>query len=84
MSRKLASAQVRQNIPSRRRNRIITTMPWWPRIVTGAAGVAPHTWQAAPGPPTGPQAPPPYCCGQAGAGGYAPEGCGYGPGPGVC
>ncbi|MGW3038310.1 hypothetical protein ACWDCB_44905 [Streptomyces sp. NPDC001178] len=76
MSRKLASAQVRQNIPSRRRNRIITTMPWCPRTVTGAAGIAPHTWQAAIGAP--------YCCGQERAGGYAPEGCAYGPGPGAC
>ncbi|MFG2885931.1 hypothetical protein ACGFYV_27165 [Streptomyces sp. NPDC048297] len=43
MSRNEASAQVRQNIPSRRRNRITSTMPWWPRISIGAAGEAPHT-----------------------------------------
>ncbi|MGN9760814.1 hypothetical protein [Streptomyces sp. SD31] len=47
---------------------MITSIPWCPRTVTGAAGAAPHIWQAATG--TGP--PPPYCCGQAGAGWYGP------------
>ncbi|MDH6518277.1 hypothetical protein M2164_004753 [Streptomyces sp. SAI-208] len=28
---------------------MITTIPWWPRTVTGAAGAAPQIWQPAAG-----------------------------------
>ncbi|MEU1706517.1 hypothetical protein ABZ478_14070 [Streptomyces sp. NPDC005706] len=47
---------------------MITSMPWWPRTVTGAAGAAPHIWHPATGPPAGP------------APGYGPGAGGYGPG----
>ncbi|MGW1586873.1 hypothetical protein [Streptomyces sp. NPDC002386] len=50
-----------------------TSMPWWPRTVTGAAGAAPHTWHPAAGPTPG------Y---GAGACGYGPCACRYAPGPG--
>ncbi|MFJ9733137.1 hypothetical protein ACIRUL_17540 [Streptomyces sp. NPDC101171] len=50
-----------------------TSMPWWPRTVTGAAGAAPHIWHPAACPPPG--------CGP-GACGYGPGACGYAPATG--
>ncbi|MFD5885272.1 hypothetical protein ACFWHQ_04695 [Streptomyces sp. NPDC060334] len=52
MSRTVAVPQSRQKGPCTLSERIIRTMPWWPRTVACAAGWAPHSRQ--PWPP---------CCG---------------------